>query len=222
MNKATRYSIIISLMALVTSCNFSNTNTTSEQIIKSFHETDHLNLLTDINPQFEDAQVNAVIEIPAGTIDKWELNKNTGQIEWERIEDTPRKINYLGYPGNYGMIPKTLIPKHGGGDGDPLDILVLGPPAERGDILRCKIIGLLYLTDSGEQDHKLIAVSDTSVMYTMNSISELDKNYQGISEIIALWFTNYKASGLLKSEGYGSQKEALQILENALKDYAAN
>lgn len=209
-------------MALVTSCNFSNTNTTSEQIIKPLHEDDHLNLLTDIEPQFEDAQVNAVIEIPAGTIDKWELNKNTGQIEWERIEDTPRKINYLGYPGNYGMIPKTLLPKHDGGDGDPLDILVLGPPAQRGEILRCKIIGLLYLTDRGEQDHKLIAVSDTSVMYTMNSISELDKNYQGISEIIALWFTNYKASDLLKSKGYGSQKEALQILEKALNDYAAN
>ncbi len=209
-------------MALVTSCNFSNTNTTSEQIIKPFHEDDHLNLLTDIDPQFEDAQVNAVIEIPAGTIDKWELNKNTGQIEWELIEDTPRKINYLGYPGNYGMIPKTLLPKHGGGDGDPLDILVLGPPAQRGEIVRCKIIGLLYLTDRGEQDHKLIAISDTSVMYTMNSISELDKNYQGISEIIALWFTNYKASDLLKSKGYGSQKEALQILEKALNDYAAN
>ena len=44
----------------------------------------------------------------------------------------PREVKYLGYPGNYGMIPRTLLPKELGGDGDPLDVIVLGPAVERG------------------------------------------------------------------------------------------
>ena len=54
-------------------------------------------------------------------------NKETKQVEIELVNDNPRIINYLGYPANYGMIPETLLSRNNGGDGDPLDIVVLGP-----------------------------------------------------------------------------------------------
>ncbi len=176
-------------------------------------------LLRDVNPTFADGDVNAVIEIPAGTLDKWELNKNTGKVEWEKVNNVPRVVNYIGYPGNYGMIPQTLLSKDKGGDGDPLDILVLGPPVSRGDVVKCKIIGVLYLLDRGESDDKLIAVSESSPLHDVNEIVELTTNYNGITDIIQLWFTNYKGTGKMESKGFGNKKEALEILASAVLEY---
>ena len=81
-----------------------------------------------------------LIEIPAGTIKKYELNKTNGQLEIDSVDDQPRLIEYLGYPANYGMIPQTILPKNKGGDGDPLDIITIGPPAERGSIIDLSLI----------------------------------------------------------------------------------
>ena len=163
----------------------------------------------------DDGSVNALIEIPAGTLEKWEYNKNTGKIELELINNKPRIINYLGYPANYGMIPKTLITKENGGDGDPLDVIVLGPRESKGSIVKCKIIGVLYLIDNSEQDDKLIAISNNSTLKNINNISQLDDIYDGILEILEIWFTNYKGGEQIKSKGYGDSKSALAILANA-------
>lgn len=184
--------------------------------------TDNPHLLDDIKAITDNGNINAVIEIPAGTLEKWELDKSTGQIKWEIKDGKPRVVNYIGYPGNYGMIPQTLLPKEKGGDGDPLDILVLGHPAERGQILKSKIIGVLYLMDDGEQDDKLIAVSSDSPMYDINSIEELSLKYKGVIEIVELWFTNYKGSGKMEAKGYGDHNVALEILQNAMIDYQSN
>ena len=208
------------LIFILISCNSSkpeeatNLPNSAQEVIKS-----KPNLLRDIIPLIEDGDVNAVIEIPSGTLEKWELNKSTGQVQWELVDSTPRIVNYLGYPGNYGMIPQTLLSKEKGGDGDPLDIIVLGPPATRGGIVKCKIIGVLYLTDRGERDDKLIAVSDNSPLYKVNDMTELNNNYKGISEIIKLWFTNYKGPDKMKSEGFGDKNTALKILRDAINEY---
>lgn len=163
--------------------------------------------------------VEALIEIPAGTNDKWELNKETGELEWEQKDGKPRVVNYLGYPGNYGMIPNTLLPEELGGDGDPLDVLVLGPSEERGSKIPCKIIGVLLLEDHGEQDDKLIAVSKNSPMFHINDIDELEEEYNGITTIVETWFTNYKGPGKLKSNGFANKAEAEKILNTALKEF---
>ena len=73
-----------------------------------------------------------MIEIPTGTTAKWEVVKPSGELRWEFDQGRPRVVRYLGYPGNYGMIPRTLLPKEEGGDGDPLDVVVLGPAVPRG------------------------------------------------------------------------------------------
>lgn len=177
------------------------------------------NLLTDVAPAFENGWVNMLVEIPAGTTEKWEVNKATGSIERDSIDGHPRTINYLGYPGNYGFIPQTLLPKEQGGDGDPLDVLVIGESVERGTVIRCKIIGVLKLTDTGEQDDKLIAIAQNGQKLKIKDLAELQQNYPSALNIIETWFVNYKRGGKIVSSGYGGSREAYQILEIALSKH---
>lgn len=223
MNKNIILLFFYSLSIFLISCDLYKSDggdkTTDFSEINVKTDSNTINLLTDVVPRFEDGDVNAVIEIPAGTFEKWELDKSTGKIQWELVDNKPRIVKYLGYPGNYGMIPRTLFSKEKGGDGDPLDIMVLGPPVERGDTIKCKIIGVLHLLDRGEQDDKLIAVSTDSPLYEVNSIDELNEDYEGITEILELWFKNYKGSGKMESKGFGDKNKATDLLEAAINDY---
>lgn len=207
--------ITCSLFLIVfASCNIS-------QKSKSFSEMKKpkVNLLHDYPSKFDDGDINVVIEIPAGTLEKWEVNKSTGRLEWDKVDGVPRVINYLSYPGNYGMIPKTLLSKESGGDGDPLDVILLGPSVDKGTTVKSKLIGVLYLIDKGEQDDKLIAVSTNSPIYNVNDLTDLDKHYKGVSEILKLWFTNYKGASKIDFNGFGTKKDAEKILEEAIKQY---
>ncbi|MCK5839193.1 MAG: inorganic diphosphatase [Bacteroidales bacterium] len=226
MNRAKFISQIILavLLILFYSCTNTYKDKTHEnkQIISAENSEpieDSRNLLTAFNPLFEDGNINVVVEIPAGTLEKWEVDKSDGKIKLEHIDGKPRIINYLGYPGNYGMIPRTLLSKESGGDGDPLDVIVLGPPIERGSVVKCKLIGVLYLLDRKEQDDKLIAVLADSPLYHVNSVDELNENYNGITQILQLWFTNYKGPGKMESKGFGDKKMAIDILKSAIDEY---
>jgi len=183
---------------------------------KANHNQEGINYLTDIVPRHPDGDINVVIEVPAGTLEKWEVSKPEGVIRLEQIEGKPRKVKYLAYPGNYGMIPQTLLPKSAGGDGDPLDVIVLGPSVKRGSIIKAKIIGMLHLLDRGEQDDKLIAVQIDSPLYQVESIEQLIENYQGIATIIETWFTNYKGPGQLESKGFSEADTANETLKKAI------
>ena len=203
----------------MTSCKDSGTPTQpTEDPVMIESEIKNVDLLRDIEAHNIDGTINAVIEITAGTVEKWEVDKSTGQPQLELINGMPRTIDYLPYPANYGMIPQTLLPKEKGGDGDPLDVIVLGPAIPRGQVARCKLIGVLYLTDSGEQDDKLIAVSPSSKLNSTD-IDELKHSYNGITDILETWFTNYKGPGRITSKGYGTSDDAMKILTIAIKEY---
>jgi inorganic pyrophosphatase len=176
-------------------------------------------LLHDYPAVTEDGLVNVVIEISTGTIEKWEVEKESGQLELEMRNGTERKVAYLGYPGNYGMVPGTLAPLENGGDGDPLDVIVLGPPIERGMVVPCKVIGMLEMLDHGEQDDKLIAVSPNTVFYDLEGIEELDAKFGGVSEIIRTWFENYKGRGPIEVIAYREREIAKEILDLAITAY---
>ena len=117
------------------------------------------------------------------------------------------------------MVPRTLLSKESGGDGDPLDIILLGPPLKRGEIASAKLIGVLKLLDKGEQDDKLIAVQFNSPLKKANSIEELNKSFPGITQILELWFTNYKGNGQMISKGFGDLEEAEKILSEASEQF---
>ncbi len=210
-----RITILLSIFLI--SC--TKVRTDDKEVVSKDIQISNPDLQHDVMPLHEDGDVNAVIEIPSGTIEKWELDKTTGEILLEQVDQKPRIVKYLGYPGNYGFIPRTLLSKENGGDGDPLDIIILGPPEEKGAILKCKIIGVLLLLDRGEQDDKLIAVSENSPLYLVDNLTELNENYIGVSDILQIWFSNYKGPGKMMSKGFGDADMALQILKTSMKDY---
>ena len=177
--------------------------------------------LLDGIPAFTtDSLVHAVIEIPAGSRAKWEVDKNTGQLAWEKLSDGSfRNIDYLAYPANYGFVPQTLLSEETGGDGDPVDLFILGSALERGSTVKVKIIGIIHMTDQGESDSKLIAVNTSEDVFAVNSLSELQKRYPGVTEILSLWLQNYKGKGIIKVLEVQDEKEALEYLKTAHSTY---
>jgi inorganic pyrophosphatase len=68
------------------------------------------NLLTSAPTRNPDGSVNALIEIPAGTNAKWEVNEE-GVLEWEMKDGKPRVVRYLAYPGSYGRCRARSSPR---------------------------------------------------------------------------------------------------------------
>jgi inorganic pyrophosphatase len=92
--------------------------------------------------------VVAVIEIPQGSINKYEYDKQLHVFRLDRNLHSP-----VHYPGDYGFVPRTLAE-----DGDPLDILVLGDaPTFPGCIYFARPIGLFEMLDQGIRDEKILA-----------------------------------------------------------------
>ncbi|MBL4754844.1 MAG: inorganic diphosphatase [Flavobacteriales bacterium] len=179
----------------------------------------HQHLIDGYPAVTADGWVNVVVEIPTGTIEKWEVDKESGQLLLEQRNGADRKVAYLGYPGNYGMVPRTLLAEEQGGDGDPIDVLILGPPLERGSVVQCKVIGMLELLDRGEQDDKLIAVIANTVFYEVEGMEALDAKFNGVSDIIQIWFENYKGPGKIEAIAYRDKEIAEEILNSAIQSY---
>ncbi|MCO5252727.1 MAG: inorganic diphosphatase [Candidatus Kapabacteria bacterium] len=178
------------------------------------------NLLYDIAPFTSDSLVNVVIEIPAGTNQKWEVNKVSGQLEWEQLApDSFRVINYLPYPANYGFVPQTLLPEASGGDGDPVDVFVLGEHIERGTVVPCRIIGYIEMIDSGEQDNKFIAIQVPSQWNKVHSFQDLNQHYPGVLDILRIWLTNYKGVGKMEILSEYDGQPALDSIYKANRDF---
>jgi inorganic pyrophosphatase len=176
-------------------------------------------LVRDYAPLDSAGHICVVIEIPTGAIAKWEVNKSTGRLEWQKNNGQPRRVAYLGYPGNYGMIPKTLLPKASGGYGDPLDVLVLGPALPRGSVVYARAIGILKLRDGGEQDDKIIAVLPGSQLGNIKSVEQLKEKFKGSDKIIEIWFSNYKGPGNMISGGFAGRDEAEKVIKVAVEAY---
>jgi inorganic pyrophosphatase len=183
-----------------------------------YKEISKVDLLNKIAPLTKEGTLRAVIEIPAGSTEKWVVSKD-GKAMLRKFENgEPSTINYLGYPANYGFIPKSLKPLNKGGE--PLDVLVLGNILPRGMVVKVKPIGILKLTENGEQDDKLITLHESSPLYSfINTIDQLQEKYPGILEILKLWFENYKGAGKVKFHSLMDSHMAKNIVEDAIKSY---
>lgn len=96
-----------------------------------------------------DQTVDALIEIPEGSRNKYEFDKATGRIYFNRM-----LFSSIRYPANYGLIPETLAL-----DGDELDILVVtSEPVFPGCYVECRPIGGLEMWDEKGKDEKILAV----------------------------------------------------------------
>jgi inorganic pyrophosphatase len=104
--------------------------------------------------QYESDVVPAMIEVSKGSPNKYEVEKETGQLMLDRVLHSA-----VFYPGDYGYIPQTLC-----GDGDPLDILLVttaetaaNAVLDPGIMVNCRVLGLMDMEDESGHDEKLIA-----------------------------------------------------------------
>jgi inorganic pyrophosphatase len=94
-------------------------------------------------------EFNAIIEIPKGSYNKYEVDKETGLIALDRAN-----YSYAPYPFDYGFAPQTLWD-----DGDPLDVVVLTTfPLAPGILVKVRPVAVIDMTDSGDSDYKIITV----------------------------------------------------------------
>ncbi len=125
--------------------------------------------------------VNAVIEIPAGGVNKYEYDKKLGVFRLDRPLYSP-----VHYPGDYGFIPSTLAE-----DGDPLDIVIMvAQPTFTGCLVESRPVGVLQMVDQGVKDEKILAVSSGNPRF--EEVHNYTDIYSHVLREISHFFSIYK------------------------------
>ena len=170
-----------------------------------------MNIWHDMDPaRITPEDFIAVIEIPKGSKNKYEMDKSTGLIILDRVLYTSTH-----YPANYGFIPRTYAD-----DYDPLDVLVLcSEELHPMTLARCYPIGVIKMLDNGRADEKIIAVPFDDPTYNgYRSIFALPKH---LIDEMGHFFNVYKT--LEKKETAVDEvmdaKEAKEIIRHALAQY---
>ena len=161
------------------------------------------------NPPYD---VNAVIEIPQGGEPvKYELDKESGAIFVDRFLHTA-----MFYPGNYGFIPHTLAD-----DGDPMDIIVVGPtPVVPGAIIRARPVGALIMRDEAGGDEKILAVPVDALHPFYTGVDSWRALPVILTEQIAHFFKHYKdleSEKWVRVGEWGDAAEARRITLEAIE-----
>jgi inorganic pyrophosphatase len=158
-------------------------------------------------------EVNLIVEIPTGSQNKYEIDKETGLLKLDRVLYSP-----FHYPGDYGFIPRTL-----GQDGDPLDGIVLTSfPTYPLTLMTVRPLGVLRMVDGGDNDEKILCVPVDDVRH--EGVSDLSGIPQAIQNEIAHFFETYKQLEGKKVEinGWGDVEEAKKIILEGIKRYTEN
>jgi inorganic pyrophosphatase len=151
-----------------------------------------------------------VIEVPMGSKNKYELDKESGLLRLDRV-----LFSAVHYPANYGFVPRSFCD-----DGDPLDALVLGQEAVVPlTIMDARAIGVMRMRDDKGIDDKIIAVSVNDPEY--HGRTKLEDLPEHKLREIQRFFEDYKAleHKEVVVEGIQERKEALQILRDGLVMY---
>lgn len=153
-------------------------------------------------------RVNAVIEIPRDSVNKYEYDKALHVFKLDRTLFSP-----VHYPGDYGFVPCTL-----GQDGDPLDVLVLvEAPSFPGCLIEVRPIGVLKMVDQGKKDEKILAVAQSDPLY--QQVTECTQVPPHQLREIEHFFSIYKYLEDKRTElaGWGNAETARQIIVEGQK-----
>lgn len=152
--------------------------------------------------------LRAVIEIPAGTVEKrqYDIASNTFPIDLRRGK--PRRIAFLPYPANYGFIPGTRMDKAQGGDGDAVDVFVICGAVPSGTVMEVEVIGVIELLDAGERDDKLVALPLEPALRTVEA-DDIHELPEAARDILVTWLLNYDPEDGAKLVGVKGREEAI-------------
>ncbi len=173
-----------------------------------------LNLL-HVLPAFTDEKkevVNTIVEINSGSINKYEIITESGQLKLDRVG-----YSSLAYPFVYGAIPQTWDY-----DNDPLDICIANvmEPLVPSCLVEARIIGVMKFEDGGEIDDKIIAVlADDRRSDHIQSIEDLGEQFK--KETTYFWehIKYLKKPGTGITKGFFDKTEAIKVMEDCIKRY---
>ncbi len=154
--------------------------------------------------------VNAIVEIPKGKRNKFEVDKNTGLIKLDRYI-----FSSSHYPGDYGFIPQTLAE-----DGDQLDVLVMvNEPTFSGCLIEARVVGLFRMKDRGQNDFKVLGVPHSDPLFA---------EYQDLSDVpahflreVEHFFATYKQleGAHVETQGWTGRDDALSEVKASVERY---
>lgn len=174
-----------------------------------------MNLWHDV-PLGDDApnEFNVIIEIPKGSNNKYEIDKETGLIKLDRAN-----YSAAAFPYDYGFAPRTLWE-----DNDALDVIVLTTyPLQTGILVSVRPVAVMDMVDTGESDFKIIAVPTEDKRW--EDVQDLaDVNKHSLKEFQHFMET-YKAlkgkPSPVEIKGIYSKKEALEAVKKSVELYNA-
>lgn len=168
-----------------------------------------MNLWHEI-PRGSAKELNVIVEIPMNSRVKYELDKETGLIMFDRALYSP-----MHYPANYGFVPQTLWE-----DGDPLDVLVMGfESLVPGCLIKVRPIGVLDMIDGGDGDAKVLAVPIKDPRFkSINDINDVEPH---LLEEIKHFYQVYKDLEKKKVEvgDWSGAKDAASTIEKSFVLY---
>lgn len=137
--------------------------------------------LSRIPAQPEPGVLNVLIEIPGGSKNKYEFDKDMQAFILDRV-----LFSSVQYPYDYGFVPNTLAD-----DGDPLDgMVIMDQPTFPGCVIASRPIGMLEMIDGGDRDEKLLCVPAEDPRF--KDVKSLDDIAQHRLDEIAEFFKTYK------------------------------
>ena len=153
--------------------------------------------------------VNAVVEVPVGSRNKYEYDPDLGLMVRDRV--LPGAVRY---PADYGFIPSTVA-----ADGDPLDIVVAAyDPAFPGCMVRARPIGALDMSDSSGRDRTVFAVPDDDPRFAaIKSLDELpEQNLTEIEEFFEV-YKRLEGDKEVEIHGWLSLEEAQDLIRDSVR-----
>ena len=170
-----------------------------------------MNYWHEVDPGTAD-QIHVIIEIPRGSKNKYEIDKDTGLIALDRALHTAQD-----YPVDYGFVPQTLWD-----DGDALDVIVLtSSPLAPGVLVRVRPVGIVRMDDSGESDDKVIGVPIRDPRF--DDITDIGDVSKHLLKEVTHFFETYKqlqnkTVKIKEIQGVASAKEAFNRALSLYKD----
>jgi inorganic pyrophosphatase len=156
--------------------------------------------------------VNAIVEIPKGRRNKFEVDKKTGLIRLDRY-----LYSSSHYPGDYGFIPQTLAE-----DGDALDILVMvNEPTFSGCLIETRVIGLFRMKDRGVNDFKILGVPNTDPLFA-EYLNLRDAPSHFLREVEHFFATYKQLEGItIETMGWATAQDAIAEVKASVERFVA-
>lgn len=154
--------------------------------------------------------INVLIEIPAGSKNKYEFDKDMNAFALDRV-----LFASVQYPYDYGFVPNTLAD-----DGDPLDgMVIMDQPTFPGCVITARPIGMLEMIDGGDRDEKILCVPEEDPRY--KEVSSLKGIAAHRLDEIAEFFRTYKNLEKKVTEilGWQDVDKVKPLIEQCVKAY---